>query len=108
MIVAELKFIGFNPGGFVNKSTLFTETGRSGLMRRISPDEGQIAAGVSDGLIATPERGFPSPHALKWLLTVLLVYFGLRLFFFAATISPFVAMTYGSDARQENSRPRVR
>lgn len=34
--------------------------------------------------------GFPSSHTLKWILIVLLMYFGLRLVFFAVTVSPNV------------------
>ena len=44
----------------------------------------------SSGLRSTSEMGFPSSHTLKWLLIVLLMYFGLRLIFFAVTISPYV------------------
>jgi hypothetical protein len=33
---------------------------------------------------------FPSSRHLKWIVTTLLVYFGLRLLFFAITISPYV------------------
>lgn len=38
---------------------------------------------VSDG-------NFPSPRLMKWTVTALMVYFGLRLLYFAITISPFV------------------
>ena len=34
--------------------------------------------------------GFPSSHQLAWAMSLLLIYFGLRLLFFAVTISPFV------------------
>jgi hypothetical protein len=33
---------------------------------------------------------FPSAHALKWIIIVLFVYFGIRLIFFALTVSPSV------------------
>jgi hypothetical protein len=36
------------------------------------------------------EGEFPSPHHFKWFVTVLLVYFGARLLFFAVSISPYV------------------
>jgi hypothetical protein len=36
------------------------------------------------------EKEFPSTRHLKWLVSILLSYFGLRLLFFAVTISPFV------------------
>lgn len=39
---------------------------------------------------ATPEVTLPSPHVLKRSVTILLVYFGLRLLFFTGTISPYV------------------
>jgi len=36
------------------------------------------------------ETKFPSSRQLKWIVTTLMIYFGLRLVYFAATISPYV------------------
>ena len=54
------------------------------------PDQGQDLAADSSRLEATLEEKFPSSRHLKWSVVFLLVYFGLRLLFFALTISPFV------------------
>jgi hypothetical protein len=45
-------------------------------------------AGDSTG--SAPERGFVQSFSLKWPITILLVYFGLRLLFYAVAISPYV------------------
>jgi hypothetical protein len=36
------------------------------------------------------DNKFPSPRHLKWIVTTLLVYFGLRLLYFAINISPYI------------------
>jgi hypothetical protein len=56
----------------------------------VSPDQGQLASADSPCLRAAPEEEFLSSRHLKWIVTILLVYFGLRLLFFAATIPLFV------------------
>ena len=38
----------------------------------------------------TTEGTFPSSRHLKWAITILMVYFGLKLLFFSITISPYV------------------
>ncbi len=55
-----------------------------------STEQGQTSVLYPPFSGVSPEEGFPSPRSLKWILTVLLVYFGLRLVFYAATISPYV------------------
>jgi hypothetical protein len=42
------------------------------------------------GIKASPEQKFPSARHLKWSLTAILIYFGLRLLFFSTTISPYI------------------
>jgi hypothetical protein len=44
----------------------------------------------SADLTVTTEQKFPTGSQLKWLITALLIYFGLRLIFFATNISPYV------------------
>jgi hypothetical protein len=59
-------------------------------MVRKFPDQGIPTKADSPRLNVTPEETFPSSRHLKWAVTFLLVYFGLRLLFFALTISPSV------------------
>jgi hypothetical protein len=61
---------------------------KDSLLLSISPDQEPLAAGDSNG--SAPGKGFPQSFSLKWPVTVLMVYFGLRLLFFAVTISPYV------------------
>ena len=56
-----------------------------------SPDRGKPTPKADPPCIrATREEAFPTSRHLKWSLTILLVYFGLRLLFFAIVISPYV------------------
>ncbi len=54
------------------------------------PNNGQTAAAEPFPVRAITGNDFPSQRAMKWLLTVLLMYFGARLIFFAVSISPYV------------------
>ena len=56
----------------------------------MSEEKEHKSAMDSPDLTATPHGEFPSSRHLKWAVTFLLVYFGLRLLFFAIKISPFV------------------
>jgi hypothetical protein len=51
---------------------------------------GKSAKAEPSRITANPGETFPSSCHLKWSLIFLLVYFGLRLVFFAVTISPYV------------------
>ncbi len=51
---------------------------------------GKPAKSDSPRIKTTPEETFPPSRFFKWSVMILLVYFGLRLLFFAGTISPYV------------------
>ena len=53
-------------------------------------DQGKSSKEEASRITTNPEESFPSSRHLKWSLIFLLVYFGLRLLFFALTISPYV------------------
>lgn len=55
-----------------------------------SPNQGKLSAADMPRLREPSTAGFPSARQLAWSMSVLLIYFGLRLLFFAVTISPFV------------------
>lgn len=59
-------------------------------MARKLRGRGKPAKADSPRIKTTPEETFPSSRFFKWSVTILLVYFGLRLLFFAGTISPYV------------------
>ncbi len=54
-----------------------------------STEREQLSATDSQSSMATSE-GFPSARQFRWIVVTLLVYFGLRLLYFAITISPNV------------------
>jgi hypothetical protein len=45
---------------------------------------------TADSTGAAPEKGLPQSFSLKWPVIILMVYFGLRLLFYAVAISPYV------------------
>jgi hypothetical protein len=55
----------------------------------LSPHKEQIIASGSS-VDAAPEGGFPTSVQLKWIILILMAYFGLRLLFLATSISPVV------------------
>lgn len=59
-------------------------------MSRTSQKQGRISEGAPSSLNTILEKAYPSSRQLKWSVSLLLVYFGLRLLFFALAISPFV------------------
>ena len=56
------------------------------MMRKLW-DRGKSANVEPSGVTVNPDETFPSSRHLKWSLILLLVYFGLRLLFYALTIS---------------------
>jgi hypothetical protein len=60
------------------------------MMSPKSPDERQISAAATIRKRSTPTEQFLSARHLKWSITILLVYFGLRLLFLSVTISQYV------------------
>jgi hypothetical protein len=60
------------------------------MMFRRSPDQRHLSTANSFSPEETPEKEFISARYLQWIITILLVYFGLRLLFFSITISEYV------------------
>jgi hypothetical protein len=59
-------------------------------MARKLRGQGKPTRADSPRIKVNSEETFPSARQFKWILTCLLVYFGLQLIFFAGTISPYV------------------
>src|ERR1700690_117612 len=63
---------------------------RTKQMKRKLQDQGKPSKADSSRFKETSKKIFPSARQLRWSVTLLLVYFGLRLVFFSSTVSPYV------------------